>query len=58
MEPQINADERRLNALSEKIIGVTFEVMKTISILLPDQYPHEIEEACKQEVLDKLRECN
>lgn len=27
--------------------------MKTISIRLPDQYLHEIEEACKQEVLDK-----
>ena len=27
--------------------------MKTISVRLPDQYLHEIEEACKQEVLDK-----
>jgi len=26
MEPQINADERRLNALSEEIIGAVFEV--------------------------------
>ncbi len=26
MEPQINADEGRLNALSEKIIGDAFEV--------------------------------
>jgi len=26
MEPQINADERRLNALSEQIIGAAFEV--------------------------------
>lgn len=27
--------------------------MKTVSIRLPEQYLHEIEEACKQEVLDK-----
>lgn len=27
--------------------------MKTISIRLPEQYIHDIEEACKQEVLDK-----
>lgn len=27
--------------------------MKTISIRLPEQYVKEIEEACKQEVLDK-----
>jgi predicted HTH domain antitoxin len=27
--------------------------MKTISVRLPDQYLQEIEEACKQEVLDK-----
>ncbi|VVB86387.1 Uncharacterised protein [uncultured archaeon] len=27
--------------------------MKTISVRLPEQYLHEIEEACKQEVLDK-----
>jgi predicted HTH domain antitoxin len=27
--------------------------MKTISIRLPEQYLHEIEEACKHEVLDK-----
>lgn len=27
--------------------------MRTISIRLPDQYVHEIEEACKQEILDK-----
>ncbi len=27
--------------------------MRTISIRLPEQYVHEIEEACKQEVLDK-----
>jgi predicted HTH domain antitoxin len=27
--------------------------MKTISVRLPDQYVHEIEEACKQEFLDK-----
>ena len=26
LEPQINADERRLNALSEEIIGAAFEV--------------------------------
>ena len=26
MEPQINADERRLNALSEEIIGAAFEI--------------------------------
>lgn len=27
--------------------------MKTVSIRLPEQYIHDIEEACKQEVLDK-----
>jgi len=27
--------------------------MKTISVRLPEQYLHEIEEACKREVLDK-----
>ena len=27
--------------------------MKTISVRLPEQYLYEIEEACKQEVLDK-----
>ena len=27
-EPQINADERRLNALSEQIIGAAFEVSR------------------------------
>ncbi len=27
--------------------------MKTISVRLPEQYLNEIEEACKQEVLDK-----
>jgi len=27
--------------------------MKTISVRLPEQYIHEIEEACKHEVLDK-----
>lgn len=27
--------------------------MKTISIRLPEQYIHDIEDACKQEVLDK-----
>jgi GxxExxY protein len=30
MEPQINADERRLNALSEEIIGAAFEVSKVL----------------------------
>ena len=30
MEPQINADERRLNALSEKIIGAAFEVSNVL----------------------------
>ncbi len=30
MEPQINADERRLNALSEEIIGTAFEVCKSL----------------------------
>jgi len=32
MEPQINADERRLNALSEEIIGVAFEVINVIGV--------------------------
>ena len=27
--------------------------MKTISVRLPEQYLHEIEDACKREVLDK-----
>ena len=30
MEPQINADERRLNELSEKIIGAAFEVSNVL----------------------------
>jgi len=30
MEPQINADERRLNTLSEKIIGAAFEVSNVL----------------------------
>ncbi|MBW6518118.1 MAG: GxxExxY protein [ANME-2 cluster archaeon] len=30
MEPQINADERRLNALSEQIIGAAFEVSNVL----------------------------
>jgi len=30
MEPQINADERRLNALSEEIIGAAFEVSNVL----------------------------
>jgi len=30
MEPQINADERRLNAYSEKIIGAAFEVSNVL----------------------------
>ena len=30
MEPQINADERRLNDLSEKIIGAAFEVSNVL----------------------------
>ena len=29
-EPQINADERRLNALSEEIIGAAFEVSNVL----------------------------
>src|SRR3972149_4712713 len=29
-EPQINADERRLNALSEQIIGAAFEVSNVL----------------------------
>ena len=30
MEPQINADERRLNTYSEKIIGAAFEVSNVL----------------------------
>ncbi len=30
MEPQVNADERRLKALSEKIIGAAFEVSNVL----------------------------
>ena len=30
MEPQINADERRLNAMSEEIIGAAFEVSNVL----------------------------
>ncbi len=30
MEPQINADERRLNVLSEEIIGAAFEVSNVL----------------------------
>ncbi len=30
MKPQINADERRLNELSEKIIGAAFEVSNVL----------------------------
>ena len=30
MEPQMNADERRLNALSEEIIGAAFEVSNVL----------------------------
>ena len=30
MEPQINADERRLNTMSEKIIGAAFEVSNVL----------------------------
>ena len=31
-EPQINADERRLNALSEEIIGAAFEVSNVLGV--------------------------
>jgi len=31
MEPQMNADERRLNALSEEIIGAAFKVCRPIN---------------------------
>ena len=30
MEPQINADERRLNVMSEGIIGAAFEVSNVL----------------------------
>ena len=30
VEPQINADERRLNAMSEEIIGAAFEVSNVL----------------------------
>ncbi len=30
MEPQINANERRLNALSEDTIGAAFEISNTL----------------------------
>jgi hypothetical protein len=30
MEPQINADERRLDAMSEEIIGAAFEVSNVL----------------------------
>ena len=32
MEPQINADELRLNALSEKVIGAAFEVSNVLGV--------------------------
>ncbi|MCG2738085.1 MAG: GxxExxY protein [Candidatus Methanoperedenaceae archaeon] len=31
-KPQINADERRLNALSEEIIGAAFEVSNVLGV--------------------------
>jgi hypothetical protein len=31
-KPQINADERRLNAISEKIIGAAFEVSNVLGV--------------------------
>ncbi len=34
MEPQMNADERRLNALSDYIVGAAFEVGKSVRQLL------------------------
>jgi len=32
MEPQMNADERRLNVLSEKIIAAAFEVSNVLGV--------------------------